>query len=265
MAKTKKSLGQHFLTNPATADRIVGSISREARTILEVGPGPGILTERLARLDAKLICVEKDDHLSIRISEEYAGEGVIVVNEDFLKVDLRQLTSDPNTSLVGNFPYNISSQIVFRMLENKDLFAEMVGMFQLEMARRIVAPPGNKEYGVISVLTQSYYDGELLFQVKPGQFNPPPKVMSAVIRLERKADLDLPCSEKWLRTVVKRAFGQRRKMIRNTLKGLIPLESLDAELLQQRPEQLPLETFYSLAVAAENHARSQQDDENFTP
>lgn len=260
MAKTKKSLGQHFLTNTATADRIVASVNKEAKTIIEVGPGPGILTDRLAILPAQLTCIEKDDALAANISRAYSDQNVRVVNEDFLRTDLRSLTNDPMTSLVGNFPYNISSQIVFKMLEEKDLFSEMIGMFQFEMARRIVAGPGSKEYGVISVLTQAYYDGELLFQVKPGQFSPPPKVMSAVIRLTRRDGFELPCSEKWLRLVVKRAFGQRRKMLRNTLKGVVSIEAIDPDLLQKRPEQLTLETFCALANAAEGYSHRQQDE-----
>lgn len=261
MARTKKSLGQHFLTSTITADRIVDNVSHTAKTIIEVGPGPGILTDRLVIRGVSLVCIEKDDALAASLEERYRNQNhVRIINIDFLKTDLTTLTHDPDTSLVGNFPYNISSQIVFKMLESTELFCEMIGMFQLEMAQRIVASPGSKDYGVISVLTQSKYDGELLFQVKPGQFNPPPKVKSAVIKLTRKEDFILPCSEKWLRTVVKTSFNQRRKMLRNTLKGLIDFDQIDASLLQQRPEQLPLETFYTLASAAEIYSRERQAD-----
>lgn len=259
MTRTKKSLGQHFLTNQATADKIVNSVSHDAKTIIEVGPGPGILTDRLVERDAHLICIEKDDTLAESLRTTYGTrDNVSIIHADFLKVNLAEVTTDLQTSLVGNFPYNISSQIVFRILELPDLFSEMVGMFQLEMARRVVASPGNKDYGVISVLAQSRYDAKLLFQVSPGQFKPPPKVKSAVIRLTRKADYALPCSEKWLRTVVKTSFGQRRKMLRNTLKPLLPGEVLKEELYLMRPEQLRLESFFDIANIAEEYSQSKK-------
>jgi 16S rRNA (adenine1518-N6/adenine1519-N6)-dimethyltransferase len=261
MVKAKKSLGQHFLTNTHTAQSIVDAIDRSAKSIIEIGPGPGILTEKLLKRDAALTFVEKDDSFAEELADNTAHlENVSVVHDDFLKLDLSTLTSNPHTSLVGNFPYNISSQIVFRMVEYKHLFSELIGMFQLEMAQRIVASPGSKNYGVISVLTQTAYTGKIIIRVSPGQFNPPPRVNSAVIKLVRRENYTLPCNEKWLRKVVKSAFGQRRKMLRNTLKGYIPEELLTQDdLFTKRPEQLSLELFYELARIAEEHYKSNDE------
>lgn len=261
MVKAKKSLGQHFLTNTHTAQSIVDAVDASAKSIIEIGPGPGILTERLLMRDATLIFVEKDDAFAEQLERDLVElEHARVIHEDFLKLDLTLLTSDPNTSLVGNFPYNISSQIVFRMVEHKHLFAELIGMFQLEMAKRIVASPGSKDYGVISVLTQTAYTGKIIIHVSPGQFKPPPRVNSAVIKLVRRENYTLPCSEQWLRKVVKSAFGQRRKMLRNTLKGYIPEELLTQDdLFTKRPEQLSVDSFYELARIAEEHYNSNDE------
>lgn len=261
MVRAKKSLGQHFLTNVHTAQSIVDAVNPSAKSIIEIGPGPGILTERLLTREAALTFVEKDDVFAEDLANSTANmDNVTVVNEDFLKLDLSKLTSDPNTSLVGNFPYNISSQIVFRMLEYKHLFSELIGMFQLEMAKRVVATPGSKDYGIISVLSQTAYTGEIIIHVSPRQFNPPPRVNSAVIKLVRRADYTLPCSEMWLRKVVKSAFGQRRKMLRNTLKGYIPQELLtEDKLFTKRPEQLSLDLFYELARISEDYYNSNDE------
>jgi len=261
MVKAKKSLGQHFLKNSHTAQSIVDAVNPLAKSIIEIGPGPGILTDLLLTRDAALTFVEKDDMFAEKLANSTADmDNVKVVHADFLKLDLSDLTSDPDTSLVGNFPYNISSQIVFRMVEYKHLFSELIGMFQLEMAKRVVASPGSKDYGVISVLTQTAYTGQIIIHVEPGQFHPPPRVNSAVIKLVRREDYTLPCSEKWLRKVVKSAFGQRRKMLRNTLKGYIPHELLiEDKLFTKRPEQLSLDLFYELARIAEDHYNSNDE------
>ena len=257
--RAKKSLGQHFLTNPRTAERIVEAINPRARTIIEVGPGKGILTNILAEKDADIVLVEKDDALAAALKSKYAhSPRVTVVHNDVLKTDFSQYTSDPDTTLIGNFPYNISSQIVFKCLEQKELIAEMVGMFQLEMAQRVVAPPGSKAYGVISVLTKTSYDGQLLFNVGPGQFSPPPKVNSAVIRLQRTKDSNLPCDYKVLRKVVKAAFLQRRKMLRNTLKPFLDEDVLKNDtLFTMRPEQLTLEDFCTISNLVSNNTKIQ--------
>ena len=262
MTRAKKSLGQHFLTNTHTAERIVQAINADAGTIIEVGPGPGVLTDLILHRQAQLTFIEKDDRFAGDLSERVANmDNARVVHQDFLKVDLAELTSDPNTSLVGNFPYNISSQIVFRMLEYRNLFAEMIGMFQLEMARRIVAGPGSKDYSVISVLTQASYTGKIIIHVAPGQFSPPPKVKSAVIKLERKADYDPPCDMNWLRKVVKAAFNQRRKMLRNSLKAYFSGDPvIDSKLFNRRPEQVALEEFYDLANQAERIHQTRAND-----
>ena len=167
-----------------------------------------------------------------------------IIFKDFLKTRLSDIVGDAPFALIGNYPYNISSQIVFKMLENRTQIPEMVGMFQKEMAERIVAPSGSKTYGVISVLTQAYYEGKYLFTVKSGNFNPPPKVQSAVIRLSRKENQDVGCSPKMFKKVVKQAFSQRRKMLRNTMKMFVKDSQLMQDaFFQQRPEQLKLEDF----------------------
>ena len=253
MTRAKKSLGQHFLTNQHTAERIVDAVNHDSETIIEVGPGPGVLTDIILQRDADLTFIEKDDRFASELSNKLKDyPNARVVHEDFLKVDLAMLTSDTNTSLVGNFPYNISSQIVFRMLDARHLISEMVGMFQLEMAQRIVAKPGSKDYSVISVLTQASYTGQIILHVSPGQFSPPPKVRSAVIKLERKENYDPPCDMHWLRKVVKAAFNQRRKMLRNSLKAyFIDQPILDSDFFKKRPERVELEEFYYLANQAE--------------
>ena len=166
---------------------------------------------------------------------------------DFLRFDPTTIIGDAPFAIIGNFPYNISSQILFKMLDHRTQVPELVGMFQREMAARVVAPPGNKTYGVISVLVQAYYEGDYLFTVKKGCFQPPPKVTSAVIRLSRKTNQTLGCDHRLFRRVVKQAFSQRRKMLRNTMKSLVPKSDfLQDKFLQQRPEQLSVEEFVQL-------------------
>ncbi|MEM1220907.1 MAG: 16S rRNA (adenine(1518)-N(6)/adenine(1519)-N(6))-dimethyltransferase RsmA, partial [Bacteroidota bacterium] len=219
--KAKKSYGQHFLTNEHLAEKISKSLQRtdEFARVLEVGPGKGMLTKYLIERDFALTVVEADRDMIAYLEEHYPALQPHIVSGDFLKVNLAATMQGKPFGLIGNFPYNISSQIVFKMIKHRDLVPEMVGMFQKEMADRIIAPPGNKTYGVISVLTQAYYEGEMLFKVSRGSFNPPPKVESAVIRLSRKENFNLECDERLFRTVVKQAFNQRRKMLRNTLKS----------------------------------------------
>ena len=258
--KAKKSLGQHFLTNPRTAERIAEAVSPDTRTIIEIGPGRGILTRFLVPRESDLILIEKDDALAEELGTEFRDSTKVrLVHNDVLKVDLSSLSEDRDISLVGNFPYNISSQIVFQMLDHKEAIGEMVGMFQLEMAQRIVSGPGSKAYGVISVLTQTAYTGKILFHVSPGQFNPPPKVQSAVIRLERKPNLELPCDYRLLRKVVKMAFLQRRKMLRNTLKPLLTeSDALSTELFTRRPEHLSLDDFYNITNLVAEYEHNQK-------
>lgn len=215
--------------------------------MLEVGPGKGMLTRYLLEPGQPLKVVEADPDMVSWLETHFPELAPHIIAADFLEVPLDRVFEGQAFSLVGNFPYNISSRIVFHMLDYRQYVPEMVGMFQLEMARRIVAGPGSKDYGVISVLTQAWYEGTLLFQVSKGNFNPPPRVQSAVIRLTRREGASLECDESLFRTVVKTVFNQRRKMLRNTVKSLVaPGTPLDAPLMTRRPEQLSLDEFVAL-------------------
>ncbi len=248
--RAKKSFGQHFLAQPQIARQIAESIPLEdVERILEVGPGQGMLTQFLLELDVPLIAVEADDDMVMHLQQrfgEWAAAGLI--SADFLKVNLATLTQNQPTALVGNFPYNISSQILVRLVDHRHMFPRMVGMFQRELAERVLAPPGSKTYGSISVLVQAFYRGHVVMHLKPGSFNPPPKVHSTVIHLERLPVEDaLDCDEELFRRVVRMAFQQRRKMLRNSLKSLWPGDiDPDDKSLQRRPEQLSVEAFVEL-------------------
>lgn len=249
--KAKKSYGQHFLNSEPLAERIAGSLQLGGQAyhkILEVGPGRGMLTKYLLERPEGLIVVEADRDMVLYLNKYYPALRGCIVEGNFLRADLPALQQEASFGLIGNFPYNISSQILFKMIENRAYIPEMVGMFQKEVAERVVAGPGSKTYGVISVLVQAYYEGEYLFSVSKGNFTPPPKVKSAVIRLTRKANQELGCNERTFRTVVKQAFGQRRKMLRNTMKSLLKGSPLLQEpLFNERPEQLGLPEFVQLA------------------
>jgi 16S rRNA (adenine1518-N6/adenine1519-N6)-dimethyltransferase len=238
------------LTSEVISERIADSLSltETYNDVLEVGPGQGMLTKYLLEKPYNLKVVEADRDMVAHLNAHYPQLSPNIIAEDFMKLQLVEEMGE-NFAIIGNFPYNISSQIVFKMLESRQFVPEMVGMFQKEMAERIVAPPGNKTYGVISVLTQAFYDGKLLFNVKPGSFNPPPRVMSAVIRLTRKPDYEtLGCDHKLFKTIVKLTFGQRRKMLRNTMKSLInDSEVLEMPIFKERPEQLSVQDFVGLA------------------
>lgn len=248
--RAKKHLGQHFLKNEMICADIAKAITlHEAyERVLEVGPGTGNLTKHLLeRKDIKLAVVEVDTE-SINYLNQHFGElDGKIIEEDFLKINLAEL-SDEQMGIVGNFPYNISSQILFKVLEYREMVPEVVGMFQKEVAERIASKPGPKAYGVISVLLQAYYDIEYLFTVEAHEFIPPPKVRSAVIRLTRKTDQELGCDPKLFRQVVKMSFNQRRKTMRNSLKAMIVERDVDKELsvFAQRPEQLSVEEFVAL-------------------
>ena len=249
IVKAKKSFGQHFLTDSRIAERIANSLKRQSEIprVLEIGPGRGMLTQFLLQQNTELLVVEADRDMVLYLNKYYPDLKDRIISADFLRVDLHPLFREQDFCLIGNFPYNISSQIVFKMLKNRALVPELVGMFQKEMAERVVAPPGNKVYGVISVLTQAFYEAEYLFTVKSGSFAPPPKVLSAVIRLSRRENHELGCDESLFRRVVKQAFSQRRKMLRNTMKTFIkgnPL--LNDPFFEQRPERLSIEAFVQL-------------------
>lgn len=248
--KAKKSYGQHFLNSESIAERIAQSLQLGGEAyghLLEVGPGRGMLTKYLLERPESLLVVEADRDMVLYLKKHYPVLKGHIVEGNFLRADLPALQQEQPFGLIGNFPYNISSQILFKMIANRAYIPEMVGMFQKEVAERVVAGPGSKTYGVISVLVQAYYEGAYLFSVDKGKFTPPPKVKSAVIRLTRKEQQSLSCDDRLFRIVVKQAFSQRRKMLRNTLKGLMKDSPLLKEpLFSERPEQLSLQQFVQL-------------------
>ena len=248
--RAKKSYGQHFLAQPEVARQIAESVSLTGvEQVLEVGPGRGMLTQFLLARGAPLLAVEADRDMVDALHgafPDWAPGGV--TSGDFLRVDLGALLRNRPTALVGNFPYNISSQIVVRLVDHRALFPRMTGMFQRELADRVLAPPGSKTYGAISVLAQAYYAGATVMHVRPGSFSPPPKVQSTVIALERLPEAEWPdAEEEVLRRVVRAAFQQRRKMLRNSLRGIWPGLPTDDPALVRRPEQLTVGEFAELA------------------
>ena len=257
MVRPKKHLGQHFLTDPAIAQRIVNALdSPPEDVVIEVGPGTGILTSCLLGKEIQLFPVEIDkesvDYLKNKWPELKLVEG------DFLKLDMESFPSG-KIHIIGNFPYNISSQIFFKVLENRQRVDSVVCMLQKEVAQRIAAPHGSKTYGILSVLLQTYYDISYLFSVKPGSFHPPPKVISGVIRLKRNERSAMPCDEVLFHRVVKTVFNQRRKMIRNSIQSiLLNLES-DHEFLSLRPEQLSVQQFIDLTSWVEKQPSLSND------
>ena len=241
--RAKKHLGQHFLKDENIAARIAASLSPHTKQVLEVGPGTGVLTKFLLKqnFDA-LVAVEIDRESAAFLRTNYPQLQDGLIEADFLRMDIIKLF-EGNFSVIGNFPYNISSQIFFRILENHDRVNEAVGMIQKEVAVRIAAPPGKKDYGILSVLLQAWYDIEYLFTVEPHVFVPPPKVHSAVIRLQRNQTIDLGCDERLFLQVVKTAFNQRRKTLHNALK---PMGDYSGEFASRRAEQLSVSQFVSL-------------------
>ncbi|MDR0295186.1 MAG: 16S rRNA (adenine(1518)-N(6)/adenine(1519)-N(6))-dimethyltransferase RsmA [Prevotellaceae bacterium] len=243
----KKGLGQHFLKDKSIAQRIVDSLSGNSLPVLEVGPGMGILTELLLqRNDISTYAVEIDHESITYLRQHFPGLQHRLIEGDFLQMDLNTLFPSP-FAVIGNFPYNISSQIFFKILDNREQIPEVVGMIQKEVAERIACPPGSKTYGILSVLLQAYYNIEYLFTVHENVFVPPPKVKSGVIRLIRNEVKSLDCDEVLFRRVVKTTFNQRRKTIRNSLKPLIGDKALpEHPLLAKRPEQLSVAEFVEL-------------------
>lgn len=252
----KKSLGQHFLTDKNIARKIINSLSgRDYDHVIEVGPGTGILSEFLLEKENTDVTFVEIDRESVEylISRFPAISGKIV-EQDFLKYPLGEIHSSP-VAIIGNFPYNISSQIFFRILENRHIVAEVVCMLQKEVASRIISPPGSKTYGILSVLLQAFYKTEFLFNVGPQVFFPPPNVNSAVIRLTRSGS-GPGCDEKLFFRVVKAGFNQRRKMLRNSLSALLQDKQKDHPLLSKRPEQLTVSDFAALTRFIEPAGRS---------
>ncbi|MBA4302969.1 MAG: ribosomal RNA small subunit methyltransferase A [Sphingobacteriaceae bacterium] len=244
--RPKKQLGQHFLTDQRTAQRIAQTLTGygDYKTVIEVGPGTGMLTQFLQQQPYQLILSEVDqESIDYLIAEKGFHSSDFI--GDFLKIDPAYLSREP-MAITGNFPYNISTQIVFKVIEHRSHIPEMTGMFQREVAQRICAGPGGKDYGILSVLTQAFYHAEYLFTVNEGVFNPPPKVKSGVIRLQRLPKAP-SCDTTALFRVVKTAFNQRRKMLGNALKPVLP-ENYTDELgvLQKRAEQLSVADFIAL-------------------
>ncbi len=248
--QAKKSYGQHFLKNDSIAQRIAESLRLAGQTglVLEVGPGTGMLTKHLlAHPDWTVYAVEADRDMVAYLQTHYPALRERLIFKDFLDFDPTAVFGEQPFCLIGNFPYNISTQILFKMLDYRAQIPEMVGMFQKEVADRVESKPGSKVYCITSVLMQAFYETEYLFPVEPGSFNPPPKVRSAVIRLTRKENTGLGCEEKLFRQVVKAAFNQRRKMLRNTLKSFFPPERLMTDpFFEKRPETLGWEEYVRL-------------------
>ena len=259
--RAKKALGQHFLTDLSVAERIALTVSvYKHLPLIEVGPGMGVLTQFLLQNGHDLKVVELDSESVDYLSKCYPQLASRIIEADFLKLDLAQVTGQPQFVVIGNYPYNISSQILFKVLDYKDQVVCCSGMFQREVAQRIAAPPGSKTYGILSVLLQAWYNIEYLFTVDEHVFNPPPKVKSGVIKLVRNDVRQLDCNEKLFKTIVKTSFGQRRKTLRNSLRGLLPKDShvLESDIFRQRPEQLSVSEFIELTniVTAENNKSS---------
>jgi len=247
--KPKKGLGQHFLTDQNIARKIVDSLGSDVPDILEIGPGMGVLTQYLLQRPELNVHVIEIDRESVAYLQQHFPTLQHIWSEDFLKADVAG-RFDGKFNVIGNFPYNISSQIFFRVLAWRNQIPETVGMVQKEVAERIAASNGSKVYGILSVLLQAFFDIEYLFTVSENVFNPPPKVKSAVIRLRRNQVETLPCDENLFVQVVKAAFNQRRKMLRNSLKDFC--DALPAEFAEKRPEQLSVSEFIRLTGMIEN-------------
>ena len=252
--RAKKHLGQHFLKDEAVAKRIADTLTLNGyKNILEIGPGMGVLTKYLLEKPVTTYVCEIDTESVDYLKAHYLQLSDKILEQDFLKYDLTKTFGDKPFAIIGNFPYNISTQIVFKTLEMRTQIPEFSGMFQKEVAQRICAPHGNKTYGILSVLTQAFYDAEYLFTVPPGVFDPPPKVDSGVMRLIRKDNFTLPCDEKLFFRVVKTAFQQRRKTLRNSLKTFNLSDNLKEDaIFGLRPEQLSVQGFIDLTIKIAN-------------
>ncbi len=246
--KAKKHLGQHFLNDESIAEKIADTLSLKGyKSVLEIGPGMGVLTKYLLKKNITTYVIEIDSESVDFLKANFLNLAPRVIEKDFLKYDINEIFKEESFAIIGNFPYNISTQIVFKMLEMRNQIPEFSGMFQKEVAQRICSKEGSKVYGILSVLTQAFYDADYLFTVPPTVFNPPPKVDSGVLRLVRKENYNLSCDESLLFKVVKTAFQQRRKTLRNSLKTFNLSESLREDVIfDKRPEQLSVQEFISL-------------------
>jgi 16S rRNA (adenine1518-N6/adenine1519-N6)-dimethyltransferase len=262
--RAKKHLGQHFLTDENIAKKIADTLTEtNYNHVLEIGPGMGVLTKYLLEKKPKVTVLELDSESVTYLQETFPIEHIKldtsadkfqIIEGDFLKQNLHQLFNGEPLAIIGNFPYNISSQIVFKAIENRDIVPEFSGMFQKEVAQRIAEKKGSKAYGILSVIVQAFYDVEYLFTVPPTVFNPPPKVDSGVMRMVRKENYTLPVDEKLFIRVVKTAFNQRRKMLRSSLKSLNLSNSLKEDpIFAMRPEQLSVQEFIELTDKIASH------------
>jgi 16S rRNA (adenine1518-N6/adenine1519-N6)-dimethyltransferase len=250
--KPKKSLGQHFLTDRNIARKIVSALHAEGcNSVVEIGPGTGVLTALLAeRKDIDAYFVEIDRDAVSLLRDSFPGIRDRIIHGDFLGMDMDRVFKAP-IAIIGNLPYNISSPVFFKILDNRNMVREVVCMVQKEVARRIASPPGSKEYGILSVLLQAFYTVDYLFTVSPGVFNPPPKVNSGVMRMVRRETENLSCDEGKFFRVVKTSFNQRRKMLRNSLQNHFVLCDAEDPLLTKRPEQLSVSDFVALTNRVE--------------
>ena len=246
--KAKKHLGQHFLTDEKIAKQIADTLTLNGyETVLEIGPGMGVLTKYLLEKELETYVIEIDTESVDYLNSHYPKLNGKVISKDFLKYNINEVFNDKPFAIIGNFPYNISTQIVFKCLEMRNQVPEFSGMFQKEVAERICSKKGSKVYGILSVLAQAFYDVEYLFTVEPEVFNPPPKVKSGVMRMIRKENYSLPCDEKLFFSVVKIGFQQRRKTLRNSLKSFGLSDNLKEDtIFDLRPEQLSVEQFIEL-------------------
>lgn len=255
--RAKKHLGQHFLNDEQIAKAIVDALLEKdsQSAIIEVGPGTGVLTQHLIVNQKNFVALDLDEESVAFLKEKYPDQKNKIVFTDFLEADLHRL-SGQKFNIIGNFPYNISSQIMFKILEHKEDVTFVVGMFQKEVAMRLAEKPGSKVYGILSVLLQAYYDIEYLFTVHENAFTPPPKVKSAVIRLIRNDVKKLDCNEELFKKVVKTAFNQRRKTIRNSIRSLFNNNEIRYPLLDKRPEQLSVAQFVELTQFVQNNTEN---------
>ena len=251
--RAKKSLGQHFLTDLSIAERIAHTLDDfKHLPVLEVGPGMGVLTQFLLDMGLDLTVVELDSESVDYLNATFPQLHGRIIGEDFLKMDLKRLYGDKPFCVIGNYPYNISTQIFFKVLDYRDQVLCCSGMLQREVAQRIAEPPGTKAYGILSVLLQAWYDIDYLLTVDEHVFNPPPKVKSGVIRLTRNSVTDLGVDERLFKRIVKLSFGQRRKMLRSSLKQVFQADAalMERDVFRQRPEQLGVEDFIALTRLA---------------
>jgi len=255
--KAKKHLGQHFLKDENIAKKIADTLSLKGyKNVLEIGPGMGVLTKYLLEKEITTYVIEIDTESVEYLQANYLTLAPRIIEKDFLKYDLNEIFNNEPFAIIGNFPYNISTQIVFKTLEMRNQIPEFSGMFQKEVAQRICKKEGNKVYGILSVLVQAFYVAEYVFTVPPEVFNPPPKVESGILRLTRKKNFTLSCDEIVFFKVVKTAFQQRRKTLRNSLKTFNLSDSLRANVIfDKRPEQLSVQEFINLTILIENDAK----------